>query len=76
MYMEVGVRHHRPHFHAYYQDSEVVVAVDEIEVLAGEFPKKQLRLILAWAELNQIALIDNWAMLQAGEGFFPIEPLN
>ena len=35
MFVEVASRHHRPHFHAYYQDQVAIVAVDTIEALGG-----------------------------------------
>lgn len=75
MYMEAMSRHNKLHFHAYYQESEVVVDIEDIEVLAGKLPKRQLRLVLAWAELHQKELIDDWHLLQSGEQAKPIEPL-
>ncbi|NKB72340.1 MAG: DUF4160 domain-containing protein [Candidatus Latescibacteria bacterium] len=29
MFAEVGAPHHRPHFHAYYQDNVAVYSIDE-----------------------------------------------
>lgn len=75
MFREPLAPHNRPHFHAYYQQSVAVVGIDEIELLAGELPKKQLRLVLAWAELHQQELIEAWALLQSGRPPFKIEPL-
>ena len=76
MFMEPHSHHNRPHFHAYYQESTVVIGIDQIELLAGELPKKQLRLTLAWAELHQAELLEDWNLLQNGELPFSIEPLN
>lgn len=75
MYAEIAGQHSRPHFHARYQDFNVVIAIDEIEKLAGQFPIKQFRLVLAWAELHQEELIENWGLLQQGKGISKIEPL-
>ena len=75
MYMEPLARHNRPHFHAYFQQFVAVVGIDEIELLAGKMPKKQLRLTLAWAELHQEDLIKDWNLLQSGQLPFKIEPL-
>lgn len=76
MFAEFQTRHNRPHFHAYYQGSDISVSIDqEIEVMAGNFPKKQERLVLAWAEVHHQALIDNWILLRSGERTLPIEPL-
>ena len=35
MFVEPGAPHHRPHFHAYYQGTTGIVAVDIIEIIAG-----------------------------------------
>jgi hypothetical protein len=74
MYWEVGP-HHLPHFHAYHGDDEAVFGLDPIELLAGGLPRRQARLVEAWAELRQQELIDDWARLQAGAEPLPIEPL-
>ena len=75
MYMEAGVQHHRPHFHAYYGDDIAVYSLDSIEVLAGQLPKRQQRLVEAWAELHQAELEEDWQRLQAGQPPEPIAPL-
>jgi hypothetical protein len=76
MYMEVGVPHHTPHFHAYYQDDVGVFSLDPIELIAGTLPRSQRRLVEAWAELHQIELVAGWERLQTGESPEPIDPLS
>lgn len=73
--MEAGVQHHTPHFHAYYQDGVAVYGINPVELISGELPKRQQRLIEAWAELHQDALIEDWRRLQAGQLPQPIAPL-
>ena len=73
--MEAGDPHHLPHFHAYYQKEAAVVGLDPVEVLAGSLPRRQRRLVEAWAELRQGELIADWQRLQAGQPPLPIEPL-
>lgn len=75
MFVEAGEQHHRPHFHAYYQDLVGIYAVDEIELIAGELPRSQHRLVLAWAELHKEELLADWDELQAGRPPAKIEPL-
>lgn len=75
MFVEAGGQHHRPHFHAYYQESVGIYGVDVIELVAGELPIAQHRLVLAWAELHQQELLANWDALQAGSSPAKIEPL-
>jgi len=75
MFVEAGEPHHRPHFHAYYQDAVAIYAIDDIELLAGELPRTQHRLVLAWAELHRQELQDDWNALQAGRPPAKIAPL-
>ena len=74
MQSEKGGRHNKPHIHALYGDSEIVISIDG-DVLEGSFPNKQLKLLIAWMEIHEDELNANWKMLSEGEGFFKIEPL-
>ena len=73
--MEAGVQHHTPHFHAYYQDGVAVYGINPVELIGGELPKRQQRLVEAWAELHQESLLEDWRRLQAGQLPQPIAPL-
>jgi hypothetical protein len=44
-------------------------------LISGRLPKRQQRLVEAWAELHQAELLADWQRLQAGRSPFPIEPL-
>lgn len=75
MYAELGTPHHQPHFHAYYQDDVAIYSLDPIDLIAGSLPRRQQRLVIAWAELHQAELLADWERLQAGQRPLPIEPL-
>ena len=75
MYWEADAPHHNPHFHAYYQDDVAVFSIDPVEIMAGSLPRRQQRLVEAWAELHQQELRNDWQLLQAGRSPAPIEPL-
>lgn len=75
MFAEVGGPHHVPHFHAYYQDEVGIYSLDPIELMAGSLPKRQQRLVEAWAELHQSELRKDWQLLQEGHKPLPIQPL-
>jgi hypothetical protein len=49
MFVEAGGQHHTPHFHAYYQEHIGIYDIIRIERLAGSLPRRQERLVLAWA---------------------------
>lgn len=53
MYMEAGIQHHVPHFHAYYQNEVAVYGINPIELISCNLPKRQQRMVEAWAELHQ-----------------------
>lgn len=75
MYAEPLAPHHRSHFHAYYQENVGVYAIDTIELIAGDLPRRQQRLVEAWAELHQEELLADWERLQSGRMLFKIDPL-
>ena len=75
MYVEAGGPHHLPHFHAYYQEDVAVIGLDPIEPVAGGLPRRQQRLVEAWAELHQEELLADWQRLQEGRPPLPIAPL-
>jgi hypothetical protein len=51
------------------------VSIEPIEIISGSLPKRQQRLVEAWAELHQQELFADWERLQAGQAPFSIEPL-
>lgn len=67
--------HGYPHFHARHAAGEAKVRIDNLEVIDSALPRRQLRLVLAWAELHQEELVENWRRARAGETLKQIEPL-
>ncbi len=74
MQSERGGKHNKPHVHALYGEEEIVVGIDG-EILEGDFPNKQLKLLMAWITIHEDELKANWKLLSNGEGYFKIEPL-
>jgi hypothetical protein len=75
MYMEAGIQHNTPHFHAYHQEHIAVFSINPVELIAGSLPRRQQRLVEAWTELHQAELLEDWERLQNGRSPIPIEPL-
>lgn len=67
--------HMPPHFHASYGGVEVLVSIEELEVLEGTMPSKQLKMLLGWAAFHQEELRENWELAKAKQEPFAIEPL-
>jgi hypothetical protein len=75
MFAEPGTPHHRPHFHAYYQNHVAVISINTVELIGGNLPQKESRLVEAWAELHMGELLENWERLQSGQLPYKIAPL-
>ena len=75
IYYEDTGRHHKPHIHVRYQGEKASIAIENGEVLAGDFPPKQLRLVVAWIEIHKDELMADWELAQSGEEPFRIAPL-
>ena len=53
--------HNPPHFHATYQGYNAVFNM-EGDLTDGEMPRKQQKLISAWAEIHKDELLVNWEL--------------
>jgi len=67
--------HNPPHFHIKYHDFRAQMAIATLEIMEGELPPKQLRLVTDWARLHQTELLKNWNSLQETGTFGKITPL-
>ena len=67
--------HNPPHFHADYNDKKVIVDIQQGRVLKGAFPSKQLKYVLAWADIHQDELMENWELAKMDLPLKKIAPL-
>lgn len=67
--------HPPPHFHVYYGEHRATIDIRTCEVIQGDLPRKQTKLVLAWAELHQEELMADWELVINGEEPFKIQPL-
>jgi hypothetical protein len=67
--------HGHAHFHAYHGDGSAKIRIDNLTVLDSSLRRRQLRFVLAWAELHQAELEENWRRARARETLKEIEPL-
>ncbi|MBN2292930.1 MAG: DUF4160 domain-containing protein [Pirellulales bacterium] len=74
MYFAPG-EHPPPHFHAYYNEFKASVDIRTCETIEGNLPRRQEKLVLAWAELHQEELMENWNLVMNGENPVQIQPL-
>ena len=66
--------HNPPHFHATYQGYNAVFNL-EGELIEGDIPRKQAKLISAWVEIHRDELIANWELALSEQPLYKIEPL-
>jgi len=74
MYYAPG-EHNPPHFHVCYNEYRATFKIDTLELMQGKLPRRQLRLVQAWAELHQDELKADWQLAMTGEDLFRIPPL-
>ncbi len=75
LYLLDNKHHNLPHIHARYNEFEASISIDDGEVLAGDLPRKQLRLVQAWIELHKDELNADWVLAISGEEPYKINPL-
>lgn len=69
--------HFPPHFHAEYNGAEAMFSIETGNIIKGDLPRKQTRLIQAWVELHQEELMFNYQESLKDSGVFKkIQPLN
>ena len=67
--------HNPPHFHADYAGHKALIDIQEGYVIRGALPNRQLKFVLAWAELHRDELMQNWELARADKPLNAISPL-
>jgi hypothetical protein len=69
--------HVPPHFHAEYAEFSAQVSIRDLGIIEGYLPPKALGLVVEWASMYKVELMENWKSLsEEGPGIFKkIEPL-
>jgi len=74
MYFNDTEQHHKPHIHAKYGEFNAVFDLDG-NLLAGKFPPKQTKIVVAWIEIHKDELSALWELMQTGDEYFKIKGL-
>ncbi len=75
LYLIDNKQRNLPHSNARYAEFEASIGIGDGEILAGELPRKQLRLVQAWIELHRDELMADWELAVEGETPYKIAPL-
>ena len=74
MYFNDTQQHNTPHFHAKYGEYQASFSLDG-RILAGTFPPKQTKYVVAWAAIHGDELAALWEIMQSDEDYFKIKGL-
>jgi hypothetical protein len=67
--------HAPPHFHAIYGEYELLICISPITILEGKAPGRVRSMVLEWAALHQIELLENWERCRQAEPLSSVDPL-
>jgi hypothetical protein len=68
--------HMPPHFHAEYGEFEAVYAIDTMDNLRGELPRRAHIMVIEWALGHRTELRSNWLRSREQLPLKQIEPLD
>jgi hypothetical protein len=68
--------HFPSHFHAEYGGFEAVYAIDSLDVLRGQLPRRAHIMVIEWALAHRNELRDNWRKARDQQPLEQIEPLD
>ena len=67
--------HNPPHFHAAYGDHNALIDIQDGVAISGALPNRQLKFVLAWAEIHKDELMQNWELARDSKPLNRINPL-
>jgi hypothetical protein len=67
--------HNPPHFHADYGEYKATIDIKNLELFSGSLPPRVLGLVIEWAAIHQLELMENWERAINQETLVSIAPL-
>lgn len=67
--------HNPPHFHATYNEYEILIKIEDLSIFAGYLPSRAFGLVMEWASMHQAELMENWNRAQNDLKLEKIQPL-
>lgn len=67
--------HNPPHFHARYNEYEILIRILDLSIYSGYLPSRILGFVIEWASLHQKELFENWELMKKDLPLKNIEPL-
>ena len=67
--------HNPPHFHVRYNEYKAIISINDLAMLDGKLPPKVLGLVIEWASIHKIELLEDWKLAEELAELKPIKPL-
>ena len=67
--------HPPPHFHVRYGGQKVLIGIRTLSLLRGKLSPRVFGLVMEWASLHQVELMENWELARRQVTLQKIEPL-
>ena len=67
--------HEPPHFHVRYAGQRALVAIESLALLGGHLSPRALGLVMEWAALHRLEVMEDWKLARAEAQLKPIAPL-
>jgi hypothetical protein len=67
--------HNPPHFHAFYGEYEVAIAIQDGSILFGSLPTRALSHVIEWRLAHVDELLADWECARRREPLNPVAPL-
>jgi Domain of unknown function (DUF4160) len=68
--------HDPAHFHAAYGEFKGRIAIETLEVLSGNLPRRAVLLASDWAKIHRAELLKDWELARNEKPLMKIEPLD
>ena len=69
------IRQFAAHFHAFYENCELIVGIQPLRIIQGDAPGRVRSLVIEWAAQHQQELLEAWNRLSRAQTPLPIQPL-
>ena len=69
------IRPFAAHFHAIYENCELIVGVAPLRIIQGDAPRRVRDMVMEWAVQHQEELLQAWNRLSTAQTPRPIAPL-
>jgi len=67
--------HNPPHFHAWYNEFRGQIKISDFTIMEGKLPPRVTGMIVEWATLHQVELMENWRRCKELLPLMKIDPL-